>query len=298
MTELNKHSNAFLDQLYYQKNYSKHSISNYRRDLELFKTFTQNSDQPLNQINKRICRQFLYYTDQQKHYHPSSLSRLISTLRSFWKYLLQESIVTENPWANIKLPKRPKTLPKNIPTKQMITFLDGIAIDTPVGLRDRLLFECLYGSGIRVAELCNLTLTSVSLTKQEIRVLGKGNKERIAILSPIACQIAVNYLSSARPLWDIGHTQAFFLNQQGGPLSIRSVQRILKQHCEQSNLAISLSPHDLRHSFATDLYNGGADLSVIKELLGHKNISSTEIYTHVTNEALEQTLHSAHPSSQ
>jgi len=297
LADLNHLIDNFLDFLFYQKNYSEHSINSYKRDLKLFLNFTQGNSNSIEQLNKRSCRQFLYYIEQNKAYQAKSLSRLISTLRSFWNYLMQESLATENPWLSIRLPKIPKRIPKVISTKQMTQFLEGIPITDPVGIRDRLICELLYGSGLRVSELANLRVTDLSLEKKECRIMGKGSKVRLALLSPPSCELLQLYKHSVRPIWAKEQCEELIVNQKGLKLSVRSIQRLLKKRCDDSTLSIQITPHDLRHSFATDLYNGGADLSIIKELLGHKHISSTEIYTHVSNQSLEKAMKNAHPSN-
>ena len=286
--------NTYLNNLKQQALHSEHTLASYTLDLKKFLNFTKHTAEDLNNVNKRICRQYLYYLDQQ-HYEKTSIIRHISSLRSFWNYLMQKQHVKTNPWTEIALPKCPKKLPKFLSTDQMSTFLNNIDTSTPTGQRNRMICEFLYATGCRVSELVSLNINDLNLTENECRVIGKRNKQRIVIFANITTLYIQNYLKHCRPLWNKTQTNAFLINQKGTRLTSRSIQRIIKSCSEKQHLDNKITPHTLRHSFATDMFNGGADLGTVKELLGHENIATTEIYTHISEKILIKTYNNAHP---
>ena len=286
----------FLDTLHTKKNYSLHTVSNYELDLNYLLSFMSDNAYTLTDLTKHHCRSFI-----EEHYpikNSKTISRYISTFRSFWNFLIKESITTINPWTQIKLPKTEISLPHILSTKEVLRFLDNIDTSTPLGLRNKTICECLYGMGLRVAELCTLKLSDFNFKKNECLVTGKGNTQRIVYIGEITNQILQDYILNSRPFLDSKSTQNLIINSKGNALSERSIQRIIKKCALEQGLKKHITPHTLRHCFATDLYKGGADLAVIKELLGHKNLSTTEIYTHVANEDLAQTLNESHPHGQ
>ena len=271
-------------------------MSNYELDLNLLKAFLSTNKMSLLNLTKNECRQFIETQFEQKD--RKTLSRYISTYRSFWNFLVKEALIAVNPWTLIKLPKQEKKLPEILSTQEILSFLDNIDTSTSLGLRNKAICETLYGLGLRVTELCNLKLSECDFNKQECLIIGKGNYQRVVYIGDVTLKILHHYVNNVRPIWHHDSSDTLFINQNGQRLSERSVQRIIKQCALKQGLSKSITPHTLRHCFATDLYKGGADIAVVKELLGHKNLSTTEIYTHVANEDLAQTLNDTHPRAQ
>ncbi|MBG90593.1 MAG: tyrosine recombinase [Actinobacteria bacterium] len=284
----------FLDYLQNQCHYSSHTIQNYRRDLRDFDAFTNHEMGDLNSLGKRTCQQYLYALETQQYAH-RSIHRKIASLRSFWRYLIQGKHVDSNPWQLISLPKKPKRLPKVLSTKVMGRFLDALPEQTPRQIRDKCICELLFASGVRVSELVGLDLADIDLANQQCHVTGKGNKERICLFGPEAAAATQAYIDHARPLWAQAQTQALLINPNGQRLSTRSIQRIIKAAGQQLGLDPDITPHSFRHSFATALLDGGADLKSIQTLLGHESISATELYTHLSMSALKDGYDKAHP---
>lgn len=293
MKQINSYIQAYLDYLFTYKNYSNHTISNYELDLTHLKTFMKQYHLNLNHLDKKQCRLFIeshFETKKRK-----TLSRYISTFRSFWNYLVKQSVVKENPWKQVKLPKQAIQLPHTLSTEDILLFLNNIDTSSPLGLRNKAICETLYGLGLRVAELCSLKLSDCDFTKQECLIHGKGNYERIVYIGNVTLRVLENYVNNARSIWKNTTSTTLFINKNGSRLSERSIQRIVKQCAQSQGFTKPITPHTFRHCYASDMYKGGADIAIIKELLGHKNLSTTEIYTHVANEDLAQTLNESHP---
>ena len=294
MTTINAYIDQFLHHLQRHKRYSEHTLSNYKRDLEKFFTFCNNEANSLHDLTQRSCRQFLYHREHEGLSN-RSIARVIACLRSFWSYLIQENIVSLNPWELTVLPKVEKKLPHILSADEMAQFLDSLPHEKPSEYRDKTICECLYSAGIRVSELIQLDISDISVSDQEMKVTGKGKKERIAIFGSTAANFLNTYLFSIRPIWDKGESNALFLNQKGHRLTQRSIQRMIQEQCKKIGFTKRLTPHTFRHSFATDLFNGGADLRTIQELLGHASLSTTQVYTHLSTKQIQKTYLSAHP---
>ena len=293
MKPTNFYINQFLDYLHLRKNYSTHTISNYERDLCYLDNFLIENSLPLHKITRQHCRHFL-----EIHFHnknSKTISRYISSFRSFFNFLNKHHNLSNNPWKQIRLPKQTQSLPHTLSTKDILSFLDNIDTSSLIGLRNRAICECLYGLGLRVSELCQLNLDDCNFESKECRILGKGNVYRTVYIGKITEKIILNYIETYRKIYMKPTSVTLLINKFGTPLSTRSIQRIVKKCAETQGLSHSLTPHTLRHCFASDLYRGGADLAIIKDLLGHKNLSTTEIYTHVANEDLAQSLNESHP---
>jgi integrase/recombinase XerC len=292
----NYYIQKFLDTLLSLKNYSIHTVSNYELDLNYLHAFMQQQNLSLDTLTKQHCRQFI-----ETHYEikkSKTIARYISSYRSFWNYLIKEDVTYINPWKQIKLPKQSINLPHILSTKDVLDFLNNINTTTPIGIRDKAICESLYGMGLRVAELCTLEFNNCNFNKRECLITGKGNYQRIVYLGGITYKIIQDYINNARCLWKTKESKTLFINKYGNRLSERTIQRIIKQCALKQGFNKHITPHTLRHCYATDLYKGGADLAIIKDLLGHKNLSTTEIYTHVANEDLAQTLNESHPHAQ
>ncbi len=275
--------------------YSEHTLNNYKLDLLKFLKFTNYTTEPIHSLEKRTCRQYLYKL-QQDSLSKTSIHRHISSLKQFWNYLISNNYVKTNPWKQLTLPKIAKKLPDFLQTNAMIDFLNNIDNTTLVGQRNRMICEILYATGIRVSELTNMNIDDIDIENNHAKITGKRNKERLVIFADITASHIQNYLSSYRKTFKNDLTKnAFLINQKGHRLSVRSIQRIIKELSTKQGISKTITPHTLRHSFATDLFNGGADLSTVQELLGHSNVATTEIYTHVSEKTLFKSFHKNHP---
>ncbi|MBH38266.1 hypothetical protein CL658_04460 [bacterium] len=285
---------SFLDYCYLKKHFSRHTLDNYERDLSKLVLYAKNHRIQLMTFNKHHCREFISLESCMGQSN-RTLCRRISAYRTFWDYLQLQKYVNENPWRLVRLPKIATILPKIIPTKAMISFLDHISMATPIGFRNRVICECLYGIGLRVSELTLLKVSDINLTQGDCRIIGKRDKERIAIIGDVTKHILNLYLKEVRPLWSKTNSKTLIVNRAGEPVSTRTIQRVVKQCSFEQGLNPPLTPHVLRHCYASDLYKGGVDISMIKELLGHDHVSTTEIYTHVAIDELKETITVAHP---
>ena len=221
---------------------------------------------------------------------------MISVLRTFYKYLQREGWVETNPVARLRLPKLDRKFPKFLSPQEASSLVEAPLGSTPQSLRDRALLELIYATGLRVSEVVSLDIDQVSDGNREIRVLGKGSKERDVVVGQQALDSIARYLSHGRPeLSANARTRALFLNSKGGRLSTRSVQTLVRKYSLEKGLHEPAHPHTLRHSFATHLLDGGADLRVVQELLGHESLGTTQIYTHMTIAETRKTYEKAHP---
>ncbi len=252
----------------------------------------------LLEIDVDDVRRFLAYLAKQD-YSKSTTARKLATLRSFYKFCLRRSYIESNPLVSIRTPKQEKRLPKFLEIDQINRLLNTPDETTVLGSRDKAMFEVLYSTGIRVSELVDLNLIDIDETTQCIRVRGKGKKQRTAPVGPTALGAIDHYmqLRNADPRSADFDKEALFVNKHGKRLSTRSVRRKLDKYLAQAGLDTSVSPHTLRHSFATHMLNNGADLRGVQELLGHQSISTTQVYTHLTSARLKSAYDAAHPRS-
>ncbi len=274
-----------------ERNLSPHSLRAYRQDLEMFHVFL--SDIPLEKVDYRLLRRFLGHLKQQG-YERSTIARRMATLRTYFRFLARERLVPGNPTLGVQSPKLTRKLPSFLDWDELQRLL-AIPDESPLGLRDRALLELLYATGMRVGEIAELDIRRLDWEEAEIRVLGKGNKERMVLMSDNAMRHLRRYLDEARPALRPRSTDRLFLNRGGTPLSPRSIHRMLTAHARKAGIAKAISPHTMRHTFATHLLEGGADLRVVQELLGHVSLSTTQIYTHVSQDRLKQVYQQAHP---
>ena len=269
------HIEAFLNKLSVEKNYSEHTLLNYRLDLEAFFVFLGNED--VKAVDYPALRRFLAEL-RLKARKPRTVARKLSALRSFFKYLQREGVVDKNPAALVQTPKLDKVLPHFMTEQDAVRLMDSPSQDKTSDLRDKAIFETLYSTGIRVSELVGLSLRDVDLISNSIKVFGKGKKERLVPIGDKACEAIQAYLD-ARGV----KSEAVFLNKSGGRLTARSVRNIINKHITHQAMAQKVHPHMLRHSFATHMLDHGADLRSVQELLGHSDVKTTMIYTHVLN---------------
>ena len=225
----------------------------------------------------------------------SSVARKLSAVRSFMENAVREGRIESSPAKTVPTPKVPKRLPRNLTVDEVFALLDGIEGSDEAGIRDRAILEFLYATGLRVGELMSLDLEDLDLAGETVRVLGKGNKERIVPFGSKAKSALLRWIETSRPLRETGEAGAVFLNPRGGRLTDRSVRRILDRRLREASVRAHVSPHALRHSFATHLLGAGADLRAIQELLGHASLSTTQRYTHVSMDALMKVYDAAHP---
>ena len=286
----------FLRYLLKTKRYSSHTVSNYKRDIDQFFLFLDESDR--SEVSLQVCRGFIQWL-YPKQYAPRSISRKIAALRSFWKFLIRRKVFVTNPWVLLKSPKQPHPLPKVVDTDQLNQFLSQLPKNSPQAIRNALVIELLYGTGIRVSELVHIDLDDIDFDQQTIRIIGKGDKERLVLFGGPAKQCLTQYLNEVRPLWDRGASTSLLINNHRNPnirgrgLTSRSVLRILVDLSRESGLVIT--PHTLRHNFATDMLNAGADLKVIQELLGHCSLRTTQIYAKLSDQVALDELVNHHP---
>jgi len=261
----------------------------------------------LEKVDRHVLRDYIAWLMEQGVVK-ASIARKLSAIRSFYRYLLQEELVSASPLPlsrkrgersssfSLKLDRR---LPSFLTTDEISQLLEAPDLTTPQGLRDRALLELLYASGLRVSELVKLNLEQVNLNTNEIRVWGKGSKERVVLMGEPAAEALTVYLKQGRPQLASGkRTGALFLNRYGERLPERRVQRILEKYANRTGIGKRVHPHMLRHTFATHLLDGGADLRVVQELLGHASLASTQIYTHVSKGQAKKVYLSAHPMAQ
>lgn len=285
----------FLTYLEKEKRYSSHTLVAYREDLKTFFEFLENI--PPEKVTKEDIRLFLGHLLRHGMAR-RSVARKLASIRAFFKYLLHRGMVEKNPAWTLQAPKIEKRLPKSLPMEGLIQVLENMPFEKLLDIRDRAILELFYGTGIRVSELVRLNLQDVNLAEGSIRVHGKGGKERIIPLGKVTVAVLKTYLQHRHGLCPSSGESAFFLNAKGHRLTTRGVQTMVWKRLSPFIHQGSLSPHLLRHSFATHLLDQGADLEAVKELLGHASLSTTQMYTHLTSERLKRVYHQAHPRAE
>ena len=284
----------FCDQLWLQDGLAQTSLASYRQDLMRWAHWLRRDGKSLHHAQRADVEAYIgaQFRDAAK---VTSINRRLSSLRRFYQLQLQRGALKEDPCLRVKAPKMPRRLPKNLSEQQVESLLEAPDCATTLGLRDRTMIETLYATGLRVSELVGLKLGQVSLDMGVVRVLGKGSKERLVPLGEEALSWIARYLREARPeLVGAGGSDALFLTSRHGPPTRQTFWYALKRYALIAGIApVSLSPHTLRHAFATHLLNHGADLRVVQLLLGHSDITTTQIYTHVARERLKR-LHTMH----
>ncbi|WP_027718403.1 tyrosine recombinase XerC [Desulfovirgula thermocuniculi] len=292
---------AFLHYLAVEKNASAHTLSGYQQDLfQGLDFFARRLEKPDYRVvpadvDRSLLRAFLAEL-QSRGFSRATVARKLAAWRSFLRYLAREGVLEANPAGLLSAPRGERRLPKFLYADQCRALVEAPVPDNPLGCRDRALLETLYATGIRVGELVALNLGDVDLERAAVRVYGKGARERVAFLGSFAVRALKAYLATGRPALAGARTnEALFLNRRGGRLSARGVRKVLDKYVNQLSLELKVSPHVLRHSFATHLLDRGADLRAVQELLGHARLSTTQVYTHVTREKLKEVYRCAHP---
>lgn len=297
---------AFSEHLGRERGYSPHTVRSYRNDLSQFVGFLASkgllaggTEEGIKGVTPVLMREYL--GSLFGRYHRVSIARKLSAVRTFFVFLEKRGGLDRNPASETATPRLEKYLPPHLPVDEMFRMLAGAEKGTVSGVRDLALMEVLYSCGMRVSEVCSLDIPSIDLEQRIVRVVGKGNKERMLPIGRKALAVVKHYLAETEGLRRRAGYAAgegpLFLNARGGRLTARSVGRIIKQHALESGLDHSVSPHALRHSFATHLLEGGADLRSVQELLGHASLSTTQRYTHVTLDRLMAVYDRAHPRS-
>ena len=282
-----------------EKNFSKHTAKAYCSDILSFLVWMD--EQSCEDINFSKVREYLHFI-QKFNYKKTTIARKIASLRTFYKYLYRERKVDSNPAMNLTNPKRPKSLPKFLTPDEVEQILNNTKIETPAGYRNRTILELLWATGMRISELSGLNFGDLNLEHNEIRVFGKGSKERIILVTDRAKSFLERYIESARdlipkgfPVPDKSEDSPVFINNTGYRLQTRTVRNVINEVVEKIALPKKVTPHVFRRSFATHLIENGADLRVVQELLGHASISNTQIYTHVSTQHLKDVYNETHP---
>lgn len=280
----------FLDYLEFEKKFSLYTVDNYDKDITEFKEYlVMNNINSFKKVDYSLVRKYLVFLYEKK-YKNTTICRHISSLRSFYKYLLGNKLINENPMELISLPKKEQRLPNFLYYNDLEKLLETPDQSTSIGLRDKLIFEILYSTGVRVSELVNIKVKDIDFENKSIRIFGKGKKERIVLFGDQALKLINIYLDQR------GFTSEYLiLNNRGNKITTRGVDLIIHKNSLKSGLKNKITPHTMRHTFATHMLNDGANLLTVQELLGHENLKTTQVYTHVSNERLRNVYLNAHP---
>ena len=284
-----------------EKNFSEHTLAAYASDIVSYILWLDNVSCTNVDFNK--LREYLHFI-QRFDYKKTTIARKVASIRTFYKFLFRERYIDSNPALSLSAPKRPKSLPKFLTPEEVEQILNNVKIEIPAGFRNRVILELLWATGMRISELNNLNFGDLNLDENEIRVFGKGAKERIVLVSDRAKGYLVQYINSARKLIapeyntnEINDDTPLFINNTGYRLQNKTVRKVINEIVEKIELPKKVTPHVFRHSFATKLIENGADLRVVQELLGHAGISNTQIYTHISMKHMKDVYEAAHPHS-
>ena len=295
MERNNQYLKDYLEYLKYQKNYSDYTVLSYQNDIDEFLEYLNREVLNFKDIEYSDLRFYLMYLKEEKNDNNSSIDRKLSALRGFYKYLANEGIVKSNVFSLVSGPKKEKKLPRYFEYNELEELFNVPDVSTSLGQRDLLLLELLYATGVRVGELTNIKIKDIDLSSKSILILGKGNKERIVTYGDYCEEILKRYLNDGYILLNTKDSEYLFLNKNGGELTERGVRYILDQIIKQTSINKNISPHMIRHSFATHLLNEGCDLTTVQKLLGHESIKATQIYTHVTTDRLKEVYYNSFP---
>lgn len=298
MGNVNVSVKLFIEYLQIEKNSSKLTIEHYQHDImEFFMFMREQAIENFDSVKYSDIRLFLTKLYQKK-FARKSVARKISSLRSFYKFMLREGYLQDNPFLLVSIPKIEKRLPGFFYEAELEELFKACDEETPLGQRNKALLELLYATGIRVSEICQIKLNDIDMDISTVLINGKGQKQRYVPFGSFAHDAVQVYIENGRKELLSGSTNGhneLFLNFRGGPLTARGVRKVLKTILDKSALNGKIHPHMLRHTFATHLLNNGADMRTVQELLGHANLSSTQVYTHVTKEFLRKTYMTHHP---
>lgn len=286
---------SYLEYLEVELNYSKETITNYNKDIVKYLDFLKKNNINYLNINKDNVISYLKYLDNL-NYQNSSVSRNLSSIRSFYNYLVEIKLLENNIFKRIRSPKKIKKLPNYLSTLEIEELLDSIKEEKCDDIRNKTLIELIYATGLRVSEVSNLEIKNIDFTNNSIRVMGKGSKERIVYFGKRSSDYLTKYLKVRNTYLKGSDNDYLFLNKKGFRLSRQSIEGIIYKVVQASSVNHKMSPHTLRHTYATHLLDNGADLRSVQELLGHENLDTTEIYTHVSNERLRSVYLKCHPN--
>ncbi len=277
----------YLEHLKYTRGYSENTILGYEHELSSYRDYLDQHHLSFLHVTKKDIWNYLEALDND-HYKNSSLARHLTAIRSFYDYLVLEEVLTHNVFKSIHNPKLEKKLPNTLNYEEMRKILDFEQLEKPRDYMIRLIFELLYATGMRVSELSNIRLEDIEFKEQFIRTIGKGKKERLVYYGDYAAEALNDYLSLRDKLLINGNCDYLFINSRGGQLSRSSIEKIVNEYVQKRGLEHHVSPHTLRHTFATHLLENGADIRTVQELLGHDNLGTTQIYTHLSSSYLRQ----------
>ena len=290
-----QHVDSFLNSLIIQKGLSKNTIQSYESDIyQLYQWNLSKNKKRMTEIKKSDTSQYISYLFSQ-NLKSSSVNRKISSLKTFFNFLLKKKLVKANPFAEQIMPKKPISLPKSISEDDVVKLLGAPKVDTLIGLRDRAMLELLYASGVRISELVNIKYSDLDLERNIMKVFGKGSKERLVPFGEDASQWISAYIDQRKKNKELASIKYIFLNNRGSKISRHAFWHRLKEYCLEIGLKNDISPHTLRHAFATHLLNRGADLRSVQVLLGHSDLSTTQIYTHIAKQRLSELVKKHHP---
>ncbi|MBU2977659.1 site-specific tyrosine recombinase XerD [Alteromonas sp. C1M14] len=289
------HIDSFIEMLWLEKGLSDHTQQSYRTDLAKLALFCQGEGvNDISVLTTETLQGYVHYRHQQG-LSARSTQRAMSAMRSFFTFMIAQHARTDNPVTQLAKPRMPKTLPSSLSERQVDDLLEAPDVAVPVECRDRCMLEVLYATGLRVSELTGLRMDQVSLQQGVVRVTGKGNKERLVPLGEDAMEWILTYTKEARPMLIKHNTDVLFVSLRGVQMTRQTFWHRIKCYAKRAGIVQPLSPHTLRHAFATHLLNHGADLRVVQMLLGHSDLSTTQIYTHVATERLQNLIHTHHP---
>lgn len=291
----NKYLDSYLDYLKFQKNYSDYTVLSYQNDILEYLEYLNREVLDYRKVEYSDLRFYLMYLKEEKNDNNSSIDRKLSALRGFYKYLANENVVKNNVFSLVSGPKKEKKLPRYFEYNELEELFLVPDRNDALGQRDLLLLELLYATGVRVGELTSIKVKDIDMSSRTILILGKGNKERIVTFGDYCYEALNNYLNNGYLLLNTSNSEYLFLNKNGGELTERGVRYILDQIIKKTSLNKSISPHMIRHSFATHLLNEGCDLATVQKLLGHESIKATQIYTHVTTDRLKEVYFNSFP---
>ena len=292
---MNKLIDEFCEYLKVQRNYSDYTILNYRKDLEEYVEFLNESKYKYDDMDYKKCINYLLYLDK-KNLKKNSVSRRLSSLRTFYKYLVLTNNTSSNPFLLVSSPKKEKRIPKFINYQGIEEIFNIPNIKTSEGQRERVILEILYGSGVRVSELVNIKIKDIDFDNKTILIFGKGSKERIVSFGEPALDAINLYIKEGRKeLLDKKESEYLIVGKEKESLTTRRIEQIVNKLIEKTSIKMNITPHMFRHTFATHLLDQGCDLIAVQELLGHESLSSTEIYTHISNEHLREVYLKCHP---
>ena len=291
----NNELDKYLEYLKYQKNYSDYTIENYSHDIVEYLEYLERESLSFSDVEYSDIRFYLMYLKDEKKDNNTSINRKLSSLRGFYKFLANEKIVSTNVFSLVNGPKKSKKLPRYFEYNELEELFKVPDTRKDLGQRDLLLLEMLYATGVRVGELVNIKVSDIDLGRRNIIILGKGNKERYVTYGEYCEDALKMYLSDGRVSLNCNNSDYLFLNNRGGILTERGVRYILDQLISKTSINKKISPHMIRHSFATHLLNEGCDLLTVQKLLGHESIKATQIYTHVTTDRLKEVYYHSFP---